>query len=392
MQSIIEQLFGYLDRGELSQLRNNLSADVVNTRMVSSIAAYDYSPKRVFSASYGEVHYELLLFRAMLLKSYNAFKMLLDYGADLLLMEKFDCTYQGQLIPGRQPLETDIALICVTNSKDIQFIQITFDHICTHALYEKPFFIEFLLEHLREVNLEKFRPEFLKIDVGNPLPRQFEDTDEYKQFLVENGIDISGFFFYKSQYLDYLTNPSNPIDKDFLGHALQVCEFTLEEIQRINEALPTEELKGVLVSHNTKVNTALLVDINEMLGELEAVEEVVEEKAPQKKSRARSPELEDGVPKPIPIRPEDQQEYDHLEKKRLPMVQSTIRALSGKAKLSSKERAELKAAQISLADCMSRFHANPVYKKKKMEEALRLSPDLPEAGDEAGYQQGSPSI
>ena len=188
-------------------------------------------------------------------------------------------------------------------------------------------------------------------------------TDEYKAFLVENGIDISGFFFFKSEYIEYLVNPMNQVDKKLLQHALRVCEFSLEETRQIYQGLSTERLKWVVLSHAPNVDPDLLRGIDEIFEEVERVKKVEEVEEIEEEREKKHPPKNVGVAvRNWTMACQSLFKYDRLMskkynrlEKRLGLLQSTIEKLKEKHKLSSKEREKLQASQKSLVECTRDF-------------------------------------
>lgn len=371
----LEQLFKYLGAGNIDSFKQSFRPDFVNAFYIDTLYAYDYSYYSSASVKKKEVQHRLLIFEAMLKESYEAFGILLDHGADLLLretFEKFDYVSNG-LNTKPDISKTDIAIICISNSENPKFIQMTFDHICTKGLYERPIFIDFMVRHLKEVKRDKFNPKFLKIDAGSPLPCWFETVEEYQAFLIKADIDITGLFFTKADYLSALTDPSKQVDELFLNHALQVCNFTSDEFKIIHEVLQEEHLKRVVENWSPELNPDFVKALDLVCEE----EEQNQKKSPPK--RARSDRLE--IPEPsqtaIKITKVHQQEYEHLIK-RIAHLEQQEQGLRKKIELGNGSKANkelkkegkksekaLKSVLTSLKDCKSRFYENPCYAIEK---------------------------
>ncbi len=359
MKSDIEQLFCYLSAGDIDTFKNSFSKDLVNTFYVDTLYNYDYSYYAGPRVKKKERQHRLLIFEAMLKESCEAFSFLLDHGADLLLQETFETfDYVSEGLNAKPKVsKTNIAIICISNSENPKFIQMTFDHICEKALYEKPIFIDFMVRHLKEVNRGKFNPKFLKIDAGSPLPYCFETIEEYKDFLIKSDIDIAGLFFTKADYLTFLTDPSNQIDENFLNHALKVCNFTLEELEIIYEAVHSEHLKRILEDWDPAVNPEFVAALDLIC------EEEEKKKSPTKRARSESPELPKPSETAIQITSVDRQAYEHLMK-RISLLEKKEQGLREKLdtrKKRKKDQDDLDSVIRSLKDCRSRFYSNPCY-------------------------------
>lgn len=391
MRTPIEELFEHLNQGRLGELWSNLTDELVNTRRLSTLYDVDYSYDARLPTRGIEKQYELLLFEAMRRKSYEGFQMLLDAGADLFLKEYFDITehviIRGVLKPQRRVMETNVALTCISESEDIQFIQRTFNHICIRQLYVHSDCINFLVDHLDKVDRTHFKREYLRIDVGNDLPPRFETTEEYKEYLEEQGVDLTGFFFYPAEYLAYLINPSNIIDAEFLRHALNVCKFSFEEVQTIYGALQDEALKDVVESHTPEVSPEYRAALSQAGKEAERVaEEERVERAAANKKRAQEQAL-----RPPKISEADRKEFAWFPK-RIEFLTNQIARLE-EQKQTGKVKKDLKSARESLSDCKARFFNHPLFegeKKQKVPELAQEREESPEFELSFSLSSGEP--
>ncbi len=377
MQSDLELLFKYLDAGNYDAFQRDLKKELVNKVWTDVLYNYSYVHYTFSAVKKKEIQNNLLIFRAMWRKAYGAFKLLLENGVDLLSQEVFETFDYVSGGINTKPIisKTDIAIICISNSEDDNFIQMTFDHICEKGLYENRIFIDFMIRHLIQVNRDKFNVKYLKIDVRSPLPFCFKTVTEYKDFLIEANIDLTGVFFVKEDYLNFILNPMSEFDKNFLNHALLVCDFTLDELKQIYESLGLEDLKLVVENFNPEVNT-------EFLFALDALCQAEEEKrSPQKRARSESPEIplpapslpspsEHSAPLPIPSKPAvdisavHQQEFRHLTSRMaaLEKQEKALREKQGAKKQRQKDKEALSLVLKSLKDIRERLYNNPCYK------------------------------
>lgn len=369
----LEQLFKYLSAGNIDSFKQSFRPDFVNAFYTDTIYAYDYSYYTSASVKKKEVQHRLLIFEAMLKESYEAFGILLDHGADLLLQETFETfDYISNGLNAKPDIsKTDIAIICISNSKNPKFIQMTFDHICAKRLYEKPIFVDFMIRHLKEVSRDKFNPKFLNIDVGSPLPCWFETVEEYRAFLIKADIDITGIFFTKEDYFVVLTDPVTQLNEFFLNHALQVCNFTSDEFKIIHQVVQEEYLKRVVENWSPELNPDFVQALDLVFEEKE------QKKSPPKRARSGSLEIPEPSQNAIKITTVHRQDYEHLIK-RIAYLEQQEEGLRKKIELGKGSRANkelkkegkksekaLKSVLASLKDCKSRFYENPCYTLEK---------------------------
>ncbi len=367
MQFEIEQLFLLIAQPELTEFKKCLSSALTNTPRVSKI--YDYNNEYVQSLRKFEIQHEYLIHEAVKLKSVEAMLHLLNHGASLLQKQQYEKTeYEVNGFRTRVPLITTYvsgaALYRITCFEDPALIQAAFDYICDNALYGKDSdYIEFLVTHLSTVDRSKFHLDYLKIDVGNHLPTQFEDTHDYKGYLADLGFDISKLFFFKSEYFNYLINPLNAIEAPFLQHALRACDFSLNELVFLYQTVTTEKLKWVIMSHDPRVDP-------ELSAQLIVVED--EEKIPSSdiltRKRTRSPVNAVPVPANNYIAPHHEQECRHLLK-RIATLENKISELN-KLKKTPKITKELDLAKQSLRSCKKELLENPYYIGKANETKI----------------------
>lgn len=410
MQSEIELLFKYLDVGNFDAFQLVLKKHLVNTVWSDVLYNYDYTGYSN-SVQKKEVQNNLLIFRAMWRKAYRAFALLLDYGVDLLSQETFETYNYVAYGYNAKPTisKTNIAIICISNSEDNKFIQMTFDHICVNGLYENRIFIDFMIRHLKEVNRDKFNSTYLKIDVGSPLPYCFSTIEEYRAFLIESGVDISGIFFTKQDYLNFILDPSKEFDEHFLYHAFAVCNFTLDELKQIYETVKSDNIKRAVESFNPEVNPEFIL-------ELDAVCQEQDEKSPPNKRAHNDHEIltpapampapslappSNPSPNVIKITAVHEQQYRHLTR-RLALLEDQERKLrsdlareieSKKTQKNNRAAKEKKPKKVnykkaidetvkSLKYCRDELSFNPVYQKKMSEKV----DDEPEDND-FGYNK-----
>lgn len=381
MRTPIEELFDHLNHGRLEELRSGLTEELVNTRRLSTLYDVDYSYNALLPTRGYEKQYELLLFEAMRRKSYAGFQVLLDAGADLFLKEIFDITklviIKGALKPERTLMATNVALVCISESEDIEFIQRTFNHICTRQLYFNSDCVDFLVDHLDKVDRTYFKTEYLRIDVGNDLPPRFETTEEYREYLQEQGLDLTGFFFYPAEYLDYLINPNNTFNADFLRHALSICRFSFEQIKTIYGALQDDDLKKVVEFHTPEVDPEYRAELSQVCKETEmqAEEARVEREAATKKRQFEgSPDVPEDIPQPPKISAADQNEFEWFPK-RIAVLKNQIDRLE-RQKQTAKIKKELKVARDSLSNVKARFFAHPLYKIETKRQDTKPDPSI----------------
>jgi hypothetical protein len=415
MQDKVRGLFKLLESGNLEQFKKCLTPEVVNCARVYVLDSYNYRFFVSQRLSRREVQREYLIHQAIKMNSAEALLHCLNNGANLLQRERYDhhnyidiasgkpepllpCQNGDEIVsyienyyhhnnkknrlgkPEVHSYESGTALYRITCFQDKDLIQIAFDYICEHRLYEKePDYIEFLATHLATVNRAKFRLEYLKIDVGNFLPDYFEDTHDYKKCLSDLGFDVSKLFFFKTDYSRYFTERQNPADAQLLQHALRVCEFSLEELKTLYQALVPENLKWVMISYNSQIDPELSAQLAAKLnGDLT--------KTKPTKKRELSPDIIDDYPRSnsIPsdakkqkedaILPHHIQEFKHLQQ-RIPRLTQTISDLrnkidsTNKKKIPAKITKELELAKNSLQDAQNRLLKNPYYQQQKSLES-----------------------
>lgn len=407
MKSDIELLFYYLSHNDFNSFNKNLTQDLVNAVYVDTLIDYDYAGASRFPVLRKEIQHKLLIFHAMLRQSYEAFELLLRLNADLLLQETFERFDYRKGGYNTKPdiLKTDIAIICISNSKDIRFIQPTFDHICLNGLYENRIFIDFMIRHLNDVNREKFNPSFLKIDVGTPLPFCFDTVEKYQEFLIESEVDITGLYFTKSDYLAHFTDSSKFVDERFMIHAIRVCNFTMDEIKVIYECPHLVNFRELIETWFPELNPYFVQDLEEILVQAET------KKPSPKRARGEGSEESFTVKRPnvpppsaqvIAITSVHRQDFNHLTRRIAALEQQEEKLRKEIKELAEKRDAEKRkkgggnksvvvkrknnpTTQLdnvlkSLKDCRARLCENPCYSEKQAEQDNDLpedpSPDL----------------
>jgi len=408
MQDELKELFNLLESRDLEQFKKRLTPELVNCARVYILDSYNYRFFVNERLSRREVQREYLIHQAIKMNSAEALLHCLNNGANLLQRERYDhhnyidtasrkpevllpsqngdkiishieCYYHNNTYtrlekPEVHIYESGTALYRITCSEDKNLIQTIFDYICDHRLYDKESdYIDFLVTHLATVNRAKFRLEYLKIDVGNYLPDAFEDTHAYIKYLKDLGFDVSKLFFFKTDYSRYFTERQNPADSELLQHALRVCEFSVDELKSLYQALVPENLKWVMLSFNSQIDPELSAQLAAEL----------DEELPTRK-RELSPGIIDEYSNSIPseakkqkqesIQPHHIQEYKHLQK-RIELLNKTISDLRDKItgftqkKIPAKITKELKLATDSLINCQKRLRHNPYYLQQKVSKS-----------------------
>jgi hypothetical protein len=282
VKSKIEELFELLRNADLEGFRAQLSADVeiaadgkltaddTNTPYVDKIFAYYYEPYGLSNNFQRSQRQELyLVHEAIRLGNSEGLKIILQLGGNLLLKERIDDRskemYATQIKEWTSV--SDTALEFITYSQDGRLKQVVFDHLCSdELLYKQPVYFKFITDKLKFASLDKLNAKCLQIDPGKPLPSGFDNPLELKQYLVENGVDITGIFFTKEDYLQHLTTPQQIISEPLLAHALRICPFSLEEIQQIYHAITDDNLRSTILSHTPEADPDYLAALVKLDG------------------------------------------------------------------------------------------------------------------------------
>ncbi len=152
--------------------------------------------------------------------------------------------------------EKSTALELISKSGNRAMIQLAFDYICTHDLHQKAEYDEFMYKHVRKVNLKQFRAEFLNFNVQSPLGRFPGTAKQLRQWLSENGIDVTNVFFTVEEYFTVLTMEPH-IEEVFLKRALIKCEFNQIQARQIYTALTNEDFKRLVAAQYPRASVAI---------------------------------------------------------------------------------------------------------------------------------------
>jgi len=353
MRSEINELFAYLENDEIEKFREKLTTTLANTPEVEEIRnVEDSNTTRV------EKRYYYLLYQAIILKNYEAFQCLLDCNVNLLQIEKLEgVLYERKpnfkVVSHPYSEETTTALAGISEQQDPILVQKVFDHICERGLYKEAAYLQFLIENLDKVQLNKFNAHFLQIDAGKPPPERFATLDDFKNFLLGLNIDLSEVFFSKTDYLRHLLDPNKNTSAELLAHALDVSHFDIDELKQIYESLTSADLKRCVLDFCPEVDA-------DYLAELIAICAKEEERLPKKPKQAPSPE----VPT---ISLHYLSDITHLQSRRIPALKNTIVRLSEIKKPKPNHKKQLLLAKSNLEECLQRYKENP-YKDEDQDK------------------------
>lgn len=354
MRAGIKELFEYLNNRDIERFRQNLTTELANTPKVNLIQSVDYVN---FSGTIrSEKQFNFLLYEAIREKYYEAVQCLLDKNVDLLQIEKiegvyYECKPDYTKVPHPYTDTTQTALTEISKLHDPILLQMVFDHICVQGLYKEAVYLQFLIENIDKVSLEKFSVDFLQIDINKPVPERFATGDEFKQFLLELNIDLSGTFFSKSDYFEHLLDPNKTTSKKLLMHALLVSNFDNNELKQIYDSLASEELKQCVVEFCPELDDGYVADLLAMC-------------QAQEEKRLQSTPKRPPSPKPPIVSQHFLADLKHLPK-RMPVLKETILRLKAVKKPTAKDKKELDQAKASLADCLQRLKDNPYREEDK---------------------------
>lgn len=375
MQSSIDELFQLISRPDLTEFKRRFRADLVNEARTYTLYNYDYSNTFRHPVKSFEVQHEYLIHEAIKLKSVEALKALLANGAKLLQRQHYEHTdYEittiSKVLSHKKAYVSGTALERITIFADPSLLQFTFDYICEQRLFEiDSEYIEFLAANLTKVDRRNFQVEFLKIDVGGLLPKQFNSEEAYKEYLRDLGYDISRFFFSRQQYIALFTHPQQQANAELLKHALKVCEFTVTELKALYNTV-SENVKWIIYNHNSQVDPELSA---QSAGEFAEKAPILTKKRspspdvidPPVEKQRKSPSPKLAPPRQYPFAPHHVQEYHHLVNKRIPLLKAKIAELNQRKK-STKVSNELVVAKKSLDICLKNLEENPYYQSLKV--------------------------